>query len=752
MLYRLHDWIWGYDFFVSYAHADGSLIEQRKRRSRYVRLLAEKLRGRNFSVCHDETEYLPGDDLNAATIRRVRASAKLLVIARSAAMVSDWVLKEANVALAAHNDVAVIDINETYQRLPADNPLRRAIGNNRLRFDEIIDDPDGEPSEALIDKLSSASQRSRRDRRRLRVIVGIALFLGFLAIIATGLGVYANAQRRLADHRRTQSLGVVETMLIDVDRSLESVPEAAPIRRRLLGRVGQVLETLQKSDDALSSRLRMIEHGSLAEQAYTHQDLAAARREREQALVIAHGLLKRANPGARGDLIVSYLRLVQVLLDLGDLASAEPLLEEALSVVREELLPDSPQDGYYRGLAGVLDRFGDLQLHKGDMAAAIKYYRETVITSRTLLALSHNQLRDLRDHVVSVGNLVDAMISAHDLTNAIPLADEAVQLSRDTLKEFPNNPDVLVGLASSLSGRANLHFYLGKYLQSKELFNEMESTLRRLLLRDSSNRESLRNLAIALQGRSKVEKELGDLKAARDLTIEAMGVRRQLAALDESNKLHQWDLAVELEILGDRHGQMSELPESELAYREAVDVLRRLVSSDGGANAHYQTSLGSSLMRLGFSQLMQGKLEDVREIYEEALGIQRSLAKARPNDATYRNSVALTLEGLADLALRERQFKEAQSLGEEAMKIRRAVADQEPGSVGFANDLAESLVYTAKAYWRSGDAKDRSRGNALLDEAIERLRRHKDAGRLAEDPESAKLLEYLEAERARIVE
>jgi tetratricopeptide (TPR) repeat protein len=711
MLRWLLDWIWGYDFFVSYAHADGYLIEQGRRRSQYVRLLVEKLRDLKFSVCHDETDYGPGDELDAATLRSVRASTKLLVIARPAAMTSDWVLKEVIVALDARNDVAVIDINRTFQKSPVDNPVRLAIGDARLRFDEVLTNSDGEPSGTLIDKLSAASQRSRRDRRRLRVIQGAAVFFGLLAAVATGFGFYANAQRRLAERRRIQSLGVVETMLIDVDRSLETVPEAMPVRQRLLSRVGELLETLETSDDLSSLRLKMIELGSLAEQSYTHRDMAAARRERERALAIAEDLLRRNNPGAEYDVFVSCVRLVQVLFDIGDLNSAEQVLERALGTVRQNSDPDPARDEYSRSLASVLDRLGDLQLRKGHLAAAITYYRKALEASRTVLALDENPFRDMRDHVATVGHLVTALISANDLTDARPLADEAVQMSRDILKKFPNNPDALAGLASSLNNRAEIHYVVGEHRQAKQSFVEMENALRSILVRDSSNHEFLRNLAVALRGRSKGEKALGNLKAAQDLTDEGLGLRGQLASFDRSNTLHQWDLAVDLQEAGDLHSESGDLSKSEAAYNQAVAVLKAIVSGDGAANAHYQASLASNLMRLGFSRLAQRKDNGVRDLYEEALRIQRSLVKADPSDVMHRRSVSLTLEAQADLALRQRRFKDAQSLGEEAVEIRRAVADKEPATVGFTKDL--SRLSTQQR--RTGEVMMRRIGQGEID-------------------------------------
>ena len=90
-LHDLADLLFGFDYFISYAHADGR---------RYAAELSRRLEALGFSVFLDERVYVAGDDLHSATRRRIRMSKKLVVVVRDHALASEWVGKEVEVALA----------------------------------------------------------------------------------------------------------------------------------------------------------------------------------------------------------------------------------------------------------------------------------------------------------------------------------------------------------------------------------------------------------------------------------------------------------------------------------------------------------------------------------------------------------------------------------------------------------------------------------------------------------------------------
>ena len=56
LITRAVDWVFGYDFFISYNHGDGMRLPRR---------LRERLEHAGFRVFLDQTEYVAGEDLGA---------------------------------------------------------------------------------------------------------------------------------------------------------------------------------------------------------------------------------------------------------------------------------------------------------------------------------------------------------------------------------------------------------------------------------------------------------------------------------------------------------------------------------------------------------------------------------------------------------------------------------------------------------------------------------------------------------------
>jgi hypothetical protein len=77
------DFLFGYDFFISYAHRDGK---------EYPRQLRERLKVHGYRTFLDVEGYHGGDDLRAGTRRRIGMSKRLVLLARAHALEqSKWV-------------------------------------------------------------------------------------------------------------------------------------------------------------------------------------------------------------------------------------------------------------------------------------------------------------------------------------------------------------------------------------------------------------------------------------------------------------------------------------------------------------------------------------------------------------------------------------------------------------------------------------------------------------------------------------
>src|SRR5262245_54860212 len=221
-LQRVVDWVFGYDFFISYAHDRGLeyVADLRKR------LLALE---EQFRVFLDRDIYHPGTDLKRATRRRVRMSTHLVVIAVPRTMHSTWVRREVEVALEASREVIVIDLGRSFEDSPRDNPLR-AILEDHLRICESAPVDSGEVSDAVISELRKSFRGVRQETLRLRVASALVLVFAALFGFASWQWSRASQARALAEvrlaHAESRRLAISSRLARDRD----------PMRALLLAR------------------------------------------------------------------------------------------------------------------------------------------------------------------------------------------------------------------------------------------------------------------------------------------------------------------------------------------------------------------------------------------------------------------------------------------------------------------------------------------------------------------------------------
>jgi hypothetical protein len=214
------DLVFGYDFFISYAHADGT---------NYPKHLADQLHEAGFAVFLDARVYVPGDDLKVATRRRIRMSRKLVVIARPKALESDWVRKEVEECLAAARTPIVVDVNRTLQSADPAGPVRTLLAD-KLYISEGCDDPDGEPSSMVVTELSRSFRATRQETLRLRLVGAAAVTFALVAVLAFWQFRVAQRQRDLAETQRERAVAnadayknTCETVVREVRRGQEII-------------------------------------------------------------------------------------------------------------------------------------------------------------------------------------------------------------------------------------------------------------------------------------------------------------------------------------------------------------------------------------------------------------------------------------------------------------------------------------------------------------------------------------------------
>ncbi|MEM9384939.1 MAG: toll/interleukin-1 receptor domain-containing protein [Pseudomonadota bacterium] len=206
---RVRDWLYGYDFFISYRWSDGS---------EYASALAQALRAKQFDCCLDSDEYAAGQNWTLLGDAALRATSRLVVIATDDALedpdgrekYQDPIYRELAIFRRTQREVIRIQSSSLAPEKLEASPLRRFFHDENLHIDESpIALEAGAPSEETVERLAQAVGLNRRDRRRLRALQATVAVLSTLLLgtLLGGAGTWL-AQResaRLGEEARSVS-------------------------------------------------------------------------------------------------------------------------------------------------------------------------------------------------------------------------------------------------------------------------------------------------------------------------------------------------------------------------------------------------------------------------------------------------------------------------------------------------------------------------------------------------------------------
>jgi hypothetical protein len=199
--------IFGFDFFVSYRHADGD---------KFARSLSSQLEKRGFDCFLDAKHYEAGGNLPRMQARALRRSSKLLVVVSPKAHASstqgtDWLLAEIQEfkwvnrhktfgpVLVPIGSEATFDAERfPDSKLLPELPIPK--GDNICIFDPACE-RNGEVSPLTIDKLENDFTQHRTRTNRLAFVWGAAVLSVALVVLAVVADMRATAQQRNVELR-----------------------------------------------------------------------------------------------------------------------------------------------------------------------------------------------------------------------------------------------------------------------------------------------------------------------------------------------------------------------------------------------------------------------------------------------------------------------------------------------------------------------------------------------------------------------
>ena len=302
-----------------------------------------------------------------------------------------------------------------------------------------------------------------------------------------------------------------------------------------------------------------------------------------------------------GDLAASFIKVGDVQVAQGDLAGALKSYRDSLGI-RERLAKSGPGNaGWQRELSVPFEKVGDVQKEQGDLAGALKSYRDSLGIRERLAKSDPGNAGWQRDLSVSFERVGDVQVTQGDLAGA--------------LKSYRDSLAIRERLATSDHGNAGWQ----------------------------------RDLSVSFERVGNVQVAQGDLAGALKSYRDSLGIRERLATSDPGNAGWQRDLSVSFDKVGDVLVKQGDPAGALKSYRDSLGIADRLATSDPG-NAGWQRDLSVSHAKLASTFRKQGQLPEALQSLQHGRHIMAHLTELSPDNAVWMSDLAWFDAQMADLS------------------------------------------------------------------------------------------------------
>jgi tetratricopeptide (TPR) repeat protein len=397
---------------------------------------------------------------------------------------------------------------------------------------------------------------------------------------------------------------------------------------------------------------------------------ASAREAAERAAALKAAKERAVASKKAADELINFMQydLSEKLGKLGRLDVMDAINARIIKYHEEH--PPEPEDETARDTADrersvALNQQGDILRDKGQLAEALKAYRDSLEIAQRLTKKDPANMRWQRDLSESYNRVGDVQRDQGDLAGA--------------LKSYRN------GLAIR----------------------------ERLAAQDPSNAGWQGDLAVSLDKLGEVQSTQHDLAGALKSYRDGLAIREKLAQQNPADAGWQRDLAVAHGKVGDVLQLQGKLSEALVAFRKYLAIMEGLAEQDP-SNAGWQWELAVARGRVGIMLQAQGRLEAAREACEGVLAISRRLAEQDPSNATWQRGLAVAYGRLGDVLQAQGELSEALAASEKCLAMMEGLAEQDPSNAGWQYDLAV-------AHSKVGDVLQ---AQGKLSEALEAYQQH----------------------------
>ena len=409
-----------------------------------------------------------------------------------------------------------------------------------------------------------------------------------------------------------------------------------------------------------------------------------------------------SNAGWLRDLSVSHNKVGDVLKAQGDLAGALKAYRDSLAIAERLSQSDPSNAGWLRDLSVSHNKVGDVLKAQGDLAGALKAYRDSLAIAERLSQSDPSNAGWLRDLSVSHDRIGDVLLAQGDLAGALKAYRDSLAIRERLSQSDPSNAGWLRDLSVSHDKVGDVLKAQGDLAGALKAYRDSLAIAERLSQSDPSNAGWLRDLSVSHDRIGDVLLAQGDLAGALKAYRDSLAIRERLSQSDPSNAGWLRDLSVSHDKVGDVLKAQGDLAGALKAYRDSLAIRERLSQSDP-SNAGWLRDLSVSHERIGDVLLAQGDLAGALKAYRDSLAIRERLSQSDPSNAGWLRDLSISHDRIGDVLLAQGDLAGALKAYRDSLAIRERLSQSDPSNAGWQMDLSISHERIGDVLLAQGD-------------------------------------------------
>ena len=386
----------------------------------------------------------------------------------------------------------------------------------------------------------------------------------------------------------------------------------------------------------------------------------------------------------QGLLAITHSAVGDMQMAQGDLAGALKSYRDGLAIAERLTTSDAPWQGAVT--AASYNKIADVQTAQGDAAGALKSYRdglaifERLATSDPSNALLQGALTESYNKVGGV------QMAQGDVAGALKSYRDGLAIATRLTTSDPSHVGFQGLLAASHIGIGGVQTAQGDVAGALKSYRDGLAILERLATSDPGHVGFQGLLAMTHIGVGDLQMAQGDVAGALKSYRDGLAIAERRATSDPSHVGFQGVLAASYKKIGDVQVAQGDVAGAVKSYRDSLATMERVSTSDPG-----QRDLAASFIEVGGVQMAQGDVAGALKSYRDGLAIAERLAakkeaaetktEGRPGKET-----AGALVDVAMYALFAREFTKALTVADRAHALL-------PEDLGVETNRAHALMF-----------------------------------------------------------